>query len=210
MDFAHVGSHCEADYCHQQDFLPFKCACSKTFCLQHRSPASHSCSAIGANDVTSLECPVCRKSVLMARIDDPGFVLERHYAMACTKVIKPKPVQLCAAVGCASKLGPGTTMTCKSCGNATCISHRFSSHHNCVRMNKSRLSAPTSSDKAVPAKKPQSYSTAVAAPSTELSVAPSVSEDHEICPQCSRRFTDVMSLITHVELDHSRVAGIVR
>ncbi|CDR43885.1 CYFA0S13e00276g1_1 [Cyberlindnera fabianii] len=39
-----IGEHCS--FCGQIDFLPFKCACKKTFCMQHRSPEVHSCPQI--------------------------------------------------------------------------------------------------------------------------------------------------------------------
>lgn len=219
MDFTHVGSHCEAEHCNQQDFLPFKCSCAKTFCLQHRSPVSHQCSAIGSNDMTSLDCPVCHKSVLLTRIDDPNIVWEKHYATVCTRVEKQKlPHTPCAAVGCNIKLNPSTTMTCKTCGNKTCIAHRLPSHHHCVRSNKSRLLSEYECSVAAPLtnivmpsvaeKLVETYDEKMTAnSSTKLTVA--IQED-EVCPQCSRRFTDVMALIAHVELDHSRMTGKVR
>lgn len=39
-----IGEHCS--YCGQIDYLPFKCSCKGVFCLQHRQPEQHSCSAL--------------------------------------------------------------------------------------------------------------------------------------------------------------------
>eukprot|EP00922_Rhytidocystis_sp_ex-Travisia-forbesii_P023842 GHVS01034994.1.p1 GENE.GHVS01034994.1~~GHVS01034994.1.p1 ORF type:complete len:422 (+),score=44.73 GHVS01034994.1:183-1448(+) len=46
-----VGAHCSKADCHKLDFLPFLCAhCNQLFCLTHRTPSSHQCSASHASD----------------------------------------------------------------------------------------------------------------------------------------------------------------
>lgn len=45
MEFANLGSHCALQDCHTKDFLPIKCRCGGLYCVAHRMPGSHSCSA---------------------------------------------------------------------------------------------------------------------------------------------------------------------
>ena len=47
MEFAQLGRHCFLESCHRLDWLPFQCDhCHQHFCLDHRSAASHSCTAV--------------------------------------------------------------------------------------------------------------------------------------------------------------------
>jgi predicted nucleic acid binding AN1-type Zn finger protein len=46
MEFSKLGRHCALESCHRLDWLPFQCNnCSLHYCLDHRTPTSHSCAA---------------------------------------------------------------------------------------------------------------------------------------------------------------------
>ena len=76
MEFDHVGSHCAADGCNQRDFLPFTCdGCHKPFCLAHRSGLAHNCAGAERKDVTSIDCPICGKSIRMTRSENPDLAV---------------------------------------------------------------------------------------------------------------------------------------
>ena len=64
MDFQNLGKHCSDSTCRQKDFLPFQCKfCDKTYCLDHRSTAAHSCAAGNAGDMKAIICPVCLQTL---------------------------------------------------------------------------------------------------------------------------------------------------
>ena len=49
MEFSKLGRHCALESCHRLDFLPFQCDhCHASFCLEHRTVASHSCASAPA------------------------------------------------------------------------------------------------------------------------------------------------------------------
>ena len=49
MEFGKLGRHCALESCHRLDWLPFQCDhCHESFCLDHRSAASHSCASVPA------------------------------------------------------------------------------------------------------------------------------------------------------------------
>lgn len=50
--------HCAWPDCGQLDFLPFKCGCGQTFCLEHRTAAAHKCRLAGESKQV-IVCPIC-------------------------------------------------------------------------------------------------------------------------------------------------------
>lgn len=135
MEFDNVGSHCAAEGCNQRDFLPFTCdGCNKPFCLAHRSGLAHNCAGSERKDVTSIDCPICGKSIRMAKSDNPDHAWETHFATECSQVAaKPAQTRICKAPGCKTVLGPSNTFVCSSCGLAVCLPHRVAEAHNCAR-----------------------------------------------------------------------------
>ena len=84
MEFDHVGGHCAAEACNQRDFLPFTCStCKETFCLAHRSALAHNCSGADSRDVTSIDCPICSKSIRMTKADNPDLVVSGRSSPCC-------------------------------------------------------------------------------------------------------------------------------
>ncbi|EED18315.1 AN1 zinc finger protein [Talaromyces stipitatus ATCC 10500] len=48
VDLESIGRNCQYEYCHQLDFLPFRCeSCRGTFCSDHRTEAAHKCTHPG-------------------------------------------------------------------------------------------------------------------------------------------------------------------
>jgi predicted nucleic acid binding AN1-type Zn finger protein len=173
--------------CNQQDFLPFTCPqCSKALCLAHRSPLAHSCSQAGRNDVTSMDCPICGKSIKMNKSDDPNAEWGKHFSTVCTQnpATKKSALSKCVAPSCQVVLGPSNHLICNQCGRKVCLSHRVPEQHNCAtirrtdqlnRISKSSTknsgktaSAPVTSTGAKVNKSRRSGSSAAADPSNTL------------------------------------------
>lgn len=131
-----MGKHCAMAGCRQKDFLPFTCpTCARHLCLEHRRFADHGCSA---PDATSMECPICHKSIKMDRSDDPNIVWESHFTTSCTQQPARATTQtapVCAA--CPTRLGPSNTFSCPKCGSKVCMSHRMPDGHNCAAVRRS-------------------------------------------------------------------------
>lgn len=134
-----IGEHCAHNGCGQLDFLPFKCdGCKRTFCLEHRSYQGHSCKAAG-KDTQVIVCPICAKSVKIPSSDDA--VVSEAFALHSATDCDPANYQRvhnkkkCPALGCKSKLTESNTYTCKKCGKAVCMSHRFEKDHQCPGVN---------------------------------------------------------------------------
>ena len=138
MEFDHVGAHCDFEGCNQQDFLPFVCdTCHKSLCLMHRSYVSHNCIGATAKDMTSIDCPICGKSVKFDKSQDVNVIWDDHYINHCTQQPHKKagvdiPPARCFAQGCRTVLGPSNTFTCSKCHQMVCLAHRIADDHNCV------------------------------------------------------------------------------
>lgn len=136
MEFEHVGLHCSFEGCNQRDFLPFKCdICKRSFCGDHRTYTSHSCSGANFKDKTSIDCPLCNKSILLTMADNPDTIWEQHYMNSCvpsTGAGSAKPVtKSCARNGCRVTLSLSNTMTCSKCHRTVCLTHRIPEEHGC-------------------------------------------------------------------------------
>eukprot|EP01039_Chlorochromonas_danica_P001734 gene1734-1894_t len=134
MEFEHVGLHCALPSCGQKDFLPFQCnGCHKAFCLEHRSYQAHSCqNPTASKDKTSIDCPVCGKSVIFDKGQDVDQIWTEHFHTVCSQQPAPKKaIERCARSGCVNHLGPSNTFTCTKCRQKVCLSHRIPEDHNC-------------------------------------------------------------------------------
>ena len=148
MEFADVGRHCEMPLCNMQDFLPFICdSCSKSFCLEHRIYESHGCNGYARKDITSLDCPICAKSIKFNRAQNPDAVWEEHFLNGCINggsnstpyasnsnigAIGGKKIQSkCGHGPCKTILGPSNRFHCPKCRVDVCLSHRVPEDHGC-------------------------------------------------------------------------------
>ena len=135
MEFDNVGAHCQHDECHQKDFLPFLCDhCGKSLCLLHRSYVSHNCSGDKNKDMTSMDCPICGKSVVFDKGQDANVVWDDHYVNSCTQQGNglKKNIVRCFKPDCHTVLGPSNTYTCNKCHQRVCLAHRIPEEHRCV------------------------------------------------------------------------------
>lgn len=133
-DLLALGSHCSVPDCRQIDFLPFTCdCCSRVYCLQHRTYASHNCEKAGSQDTSTSVCPICAKAVKLKATDDPYAVFDRHAQTDCDPANYAKVHQRprCPSKGCREKLGTINTYTCKECSSQVCLKHRFPDDHQC-------------------------------------------------------------------------------
>lgn len=145
LEHTNLGSHCEAECCNQRDFLPFTCdVCNKKYCLAHRTYQAHSCVGASSKDMTSIECPICLKTVKYAMSDNVDAVWNDHYLNGCSgEPTKMKTIKVCSKPSCNVRLGPSNTFECKSCRQQVCMSHRRPDDHDCKGMRGAVLSKMT-------------------------------------------------------------------
>lgn len=116
-----IGAHCQAAFCHQLDFLPFRCeSCKGKYCLEHRTETAHACPNQGA----------------WARART-----QRLYgsATATTPTQKPSLLQherQCYEKSC--KILVDTPLTpaiqCPTCNRSYCLRHRLKEDHDCANV----------------------------------------------------------------------------
>jgi hypothetical protein len=134
MEIENYGAHCDFLSCHQKDFLPFKCNfCSKSLCLTHRSYEAHNCLGANAKEITSIDCPVCGKSVKYSKTEDPNRVFELHSSQSCSQIYNSsiKQVKKCCKSTCITIIGPSNSLVCAKCRKDVCLAHRVPEDHNC-------------------------------------------------------------------------------
>ncbi|KAG9598531.1 AN1 zinc finger protein, partial [Aureobasidium melanogenum] len=117
-DVEAIGAHCQMAFCHQLDFLPFKCeSCKGKFCLDHRSETAHSCPNAGA------------------------WARARAAQQRSTYTPSPKPSVLthesqCSEPSCKTLINtalvPG--VECDSCNRSYCLKHRLRESHDCAKL----------------------------------------------------------------------------
>lgn len=135
-DLLSFGQHCSVPDCRQLDFLPFECRhCRHVYCLEHRQPASHSCSASSAADTTTVLCPVCAKAIRLQPGEDPNEAWERHSREGTCDPANYAAVHAkrkCPVPNCREKLAASNRYTCRACGMDVCLKHRFPTSHSCT------------------------------------------------------------------------------
>lgn len=117
-DVEAIGAHCQMAFCHQLDFLPFRCeSCRGKFCLDHRTESAHSCANAGA------------------------WARARQQATTSTTTPSPKPSILthesqCSAPACKTLINtplvPG--IECAECNRSYCLKHRMKEEHDCKNL----------------------------------------------------------------------------
>ena len=116
-DVESIGSHCAMAFCHQLDFLPFRCeSCHGKYCLDHRTETAHQCPKEGEwarrrRDASSSTPSASRPSILTheQQCSDP----------ACKTLINTPLV---------------TGVHCDQCNRSYCLKHRFTYEHNCSNL----------------------------------------------------------------------------
>lgn len=114
-----IGAHCQHAFCHQLDFLPFRCeSCRGTFCLDHRTETAHNCSKAGA------------------------WARARREANSSTNYQStPKPSlldheQQCHEPSCKTLIHTGLVpgVHCNTCRRDYCLKHRMPEDHECSKL----------------------------------------------------------------------------
>ena len=117
-DLDSIGAHCQSPFCHQLDFLPFRCdSCHSTFCLDHRSETAHN-------------CPKAGEWARNRRRNEVGTVSTGVPAAHRPTVATG---QQCSEVKCKTFVdGVGNVgVRCDGCNRLYCLKHRMSEGHDC-------------------------------------------------------------------------------
>nr|POE87875.1 an1-type zinc finger protein 1 [Quercus suber] len=121
-----IGAHCQAAFCHQLDFLPFRCeSCQGKYCLDHRTETAHACPNAGA------------------------WARKRQQALASTIKPSPRPnilthEQQCSHPSCKQLVNTPlvTGIHCEGCRRTYCLSHRFTYDHDCDKLTPLGVQTP--------------------------------------------------------------------
>jgi predicted nucleic acid binding AN1-type Zn finger protein len=114
-DLDALGRHCQLEYCHQLDFLPYKCgSCFKTFCLDHRTETAHKCAKEGdwARRRTGIDTDTTTTKKPSIYDHD-----KQCFSPSCKKLIDT------------ARGDPG--VDCPTCRHRYCLPHRFPENHKC-------------------------------------------------------------------------------
>lgn len=132
MEFEFCGALCAVPHCRKQDYLPFTCdGCQATFCLEHRTPAAHSCASAPAQAPVLLPCPDCGNIFAHLPAGAPASVKTaalRAHAKFCSRGRVRAPA--CPVPGCSARLV--APVRCNKCGVAHCVKHRLAEAHACT------------------------------------------------------------------------------
>lgn len=113
-DVEAIGAHCTYEYCHQLDFLPFKCqSCGNKYCLDHRTEDAHECSNPGA----------------WAR----SRRTENTSSLPATEKPTLSTAQQCSSPVCKTFVNTSQNLGvhCATCNRTYCLKHRFPEDHAC-------------------------------------------------------------------------------
>ncbi|KPI37469.1 AN1-type zinc finger protein 1 [Cyphellophora attinorum] len=123
-DVEAVGAHCQMTYCHQLDFLPFRCdSCHSTFCLDHRSETAHNCPKAGEwarnrrrNSLNRSSTPNTTGTSTLTTSKPTLATGTQCYETSCkTFVNTPQSVGV----------------RCDTCNRQYCLKHRLREEHDC-------------------------------------------------------------------------------
>ncbi|RMD42268.1 hypothetical protein DV735_g2849, partial [Chaetothyriales sp. CBS 134920] len=121
-DVEAIGAHCQMAFCHQLDFLPFRCdSCHLTFCLDHRSETAHKCAKEGE----------------WARRRDGRTSQTSTSTTTATTTLSQKPTlqtgTQCYQTQCRTFVDSGrnTGVRCSRCNRTYCLKHRMQEDHDC-------------------------------------------------------------------------------
>lgn len=136
LDHTKLGHNCEVADCNQRDFLPFTCdLCRRKLCLLHRSYNAHSCEGSNSKDMTSIDCPICGKSVKFSQSQSADAIWDNHYNTICSRQFsKTETAKTCFKTSCSTVLGLSNSFTCLKCQKVVCLTHRNPEEHDCVSL----------------------------------------------------------------------------
>lgn len=120
-DVEAIGAHCQASFCNQLDFLPFKCeSCRGKYCLEHRTEDAHACPNKGEH---ARRRRAARDQLYSASSSAPKPSILTHDQQcshpACKTLIN-------------TPLAPG--IHCQTCTRDYCLKHRLAEAHACDKL----------------------------------------------------------------------------
>lgn len=120
-DVEAIGAHCQMPFCHQLDFLPFRCeSCRGKFCLDHRTESAHDCPKAGtwARERRQRNSPA---PTSYAPTQKPNVL---NHEQQCSNVSCKTLVN--------TPLTPG--IHCPNCNRQYCLKHRMREDHDCAKL----------------------------------------------------------------------------
>lgn len=121
-DVEAIGAHCQYTYCHQLDFLPFRCeSCKGTFCLDHRTESGHACAKAGAWAAARRQATTLSSGTSTST---PPRKATLQTATQCSHPICKSFVNTHTSVG----------VTCTNCNRTYCLKHRLREDHDCAKL----------------------------------------------------------------------------
>ncbi|KAL2392276.1 hypothetical protein ABEF95_002078 [Exophiala dermatitidis] len=131
-DVEAIGSHCEFPYCHQLDFLPFRCdSCHHTFCLDHRTETAHKCPRAGEwaknrrrNSVGRPTTTTTENKLSSSASPGGGGRPNHSNAIQCSNPTCKTFVHTLQNTG----------VHCPQCNRTYCLKHRMREDHDCANL----------------------------------------------------------------------------
>ncbi|KAF2797106.1 hypothetical protein K505DRAFT_322818 [Melanomma pulvis-pyrius CBS 109.77] len=117
-DLDAIGAHCQMEYCHILDLLPFYCdSCGGAFCLDHRTKQAHKCSKVGDEVAKPVEDDSSNPN------PNPKPSLYNHD-------------QQCFEPSCKILIDTARMPInhCTTCNRDYCLKHRMEEDHNCKNL----------------------------------------------------------------------------
>ncbi|KAL5113428.1 hypothetical protein ACEQ8H_008696 [Pleosporales sp. CAS-2024a] len=118
-DVEAVGAHCQMEYCHVLDFLPFRCeSCKGTYCLDHRSEHAHKCPQEG---LWARQRAAQQQSSAASSAPKPSLYThdQQCFASACKTLINTSRMP---------------ASQCTTCNRSYCLKHRMPEDHDCAHV----------------------------------------------------------------------------
>ncbi|KAL2422120.1 hypothetical protein ABEF95_010186 [Exophiala dermatitidis] len=128
-DVEAIGSHCEFPYCHQLDFLPFRCdSCHHTFCLDHRTETAHKCPRAG-------EWAKNRRRNSVGRPKSTSTTTTTANNNLSSRPNHSNAIQ-CSNPTCKTFVHTlqNTGVHCPQCNRTYCLKHRMREDHDCSNL----------------------------------------------------------------------------
>ena len=119
-DVEAIGAHCELPYCHQLDFLPFRCdSCHHTYCLDHRTETAHKCTHAG-------EWAKNRRRNSVGMPNNTASLAKPTLTTATQ----------CSSPTCKSFVNTPQNIGvhCSTCNRTYCLKHRMREDHDCKNL----------------------------------------------------------------------------
>ena len=131
-DLESIGAHCQYEYCHQLDFLPFRCeSCKRTYCLDHRTEDTHACPHAGAWAAARRAAAAGPTSTSLLPTGKPT----------------PATGTQCSEPRCKTYIHTHTSVGvgCATCGRSYCLKHRLPEDHACATLKTIKTNSTTTS-----------------------------------------------------------------